>query len=130
MRVCDPLLIRCNIYLALVPNSDSPPTQVLEVRDARVPLSSACNKLDPLLINRKHLIVLNKSDMLGPEDKKRWREYFLSRYALVRTMPPTEMKLFDVPGRREDPTLTSPTQYLSSPWTQESAHALHRCHKY
>ena len=52
-------------------SSQPSPIQVIEVRDARVPLSSACTYLEPMLRNRRHLIVLNKR--VRPPPQKRIR---------------------------------------------------------
>jgi len=52
-----------------------------------VPLSSACAKLKPMLLNRRHIVILNKSDMLRSDEKQRWRDYFASRCATTSFSP-------------------------------------------
>eukprot|EP00775_Hariotina_reticulata_P004201 gene4201-4449_t len=43
---------------------------VLEVRDARVPFSSANPKLSSLLQGKRHIVVLNKADLVDPWQKR------------------------------------------------------------
>ena len=47
---------------------------VLEVRDARIPLSSANPELEKLIRHKRRLVVLNKSDLAAPE-KQQVRTY-------------------------------------------------------
>ena len=49
---------------------------VLEVRDARVPLCSECAQLGSLIQNKRRIIVMNKSDLIGSADTERWVRYF------------------------------------------------------
>ena len=50
--------------------------QVIEVRDARVPLCSKCGRLEDLIQNKRRIIVMNKSDLVGPADMERWVRHF------------------------------------------------------
>jgi len=50
--------------------------QVIEVRDARVPLCSKCGRLEDLIQNKRRIIVMNKSDLIGPADTERWTRHF------------------------------------------------------
>lgn len=52
---------------------------VIELVDARVPLSSKNPDIDELGKNRSRLILLNKSDLADPEANKRWVAYFKER---------------------------------------------------
>ena len=49
---------------------------VIELVDARLPISSRNPKVDELVGSKPHLIVLNKSDIADPEVTKLWEEYF------------------------------------------------------
>lgn len=49
---------------------------LLEVRDARLPLISHNNDLEPLLKRRPNLILLNKTDLADPKLTKLWVKYF------------------------------------------------------
>ncbi|MBA1435174.1 ribosome biogenesis GTPase YlqF [Bombilactobacillus bombi] len=49
---------------------------VLEIRDARLPLSSANPVLDQLIQNKKRLIILNKKDLADASQTKKWQQYF------------------------------------------------------
>ncbi len=49
---------------------------VLEIRDARLPLTSGNPAMDEVLGNKLKLIVLNKMELTTPQGKKAWEEYF------------------------------------------------------
>lgn len=49
---------------------------VLEVRDARIPLSTLHPKLDEWLAGRKRVLVMNRVDMIAPEVRDRWQQWF------------------------------------------------------
>lgn len=48
---------------------------VLQVLDARIPLSSTYNNLENLISQKPCLIIMNKSDVSDPEMNKRWVKY-------------------------------------------------------
>ena len=49
---------------------------VIEVVDARAPLSSRNPELDKLIGNKQHLILLNKKDLANEQITKNWINYF------------------------------------------------------
>ncbi len=49
---------------------------VIEVRDARIPISTSHPHLDRWIQNKKHLLVINRRDMITPEAMKAWDEWF------------------------------------------------------
>ncbi|XP_009591807.1 short integuments 2, mitochondrial [Nicotiana tomentosiformis] len=49
---------------------------VIEVRDARIPLSSANDNLQPMLSEKRRVIALNKKDLANPNIMHRWIRYF------------------------------------------------------
>ncbi|KAM7505443.1 hypothetical protein LguiB_004347 [Lonicera macranthoides] len=49
---------------------------VIEVRDARIPLSSANEDLQPLLSGKRRVIALNKKDLANPNIMHKWTHYF------------------------------------------------------
>lgn len=49
---------------------------VIELIDARIPMSSRNPEVDDIVGNKKRIIVLNKSDMSDPSVNKQWIEYF------------------------------------------------------
>lgn len=51
---------------------------VIEVRDARIPLSSANGDLQPLLSGKRRVIALNKKDLANPNIMHKWLHYFES----------------------------------------------------
>ncbi len=50
----------------------------IELRDARIPLSSANPKINKLIKNKKRVIFLNKSDLVEKKKIKEWINYFKS----------------------------------------------------
>ena len=48
----------------------------MEVRDARLPLCSACAHVEPHLKDRKRLIILNKCDLIEPREQHDWAAHF------------------------------------------------------
>ncbi|KAK9943189.1 hypothetical protein M0R45_008807 [Rubus argutus] len=49
---------------------------VLEVRDARIPLSSAFKQMENYTSSSKRIIVMNKVDLASPSELKEWMKYF------------------------------------------------------
>lgn len=49
---------------------------VIEVRDARIPLSTSHPQMDSWLGNRKRILVLNREDMISSADQNAWATYF------------------------------------------------------
>ncbi len=56
---------------------------VVEVLDARIPLSSRNPDLDQLLSKKERLIALNKVDLADKEISKKWVKYFIEKYQVV-----------------------------------------------
>lgn len=51
---------------------------VLQILDARIPLSSLNPEIERITAGKPHLYVLNKSDLADPEITKQWLAYFKS----------------------------------------------------
>ncbi|KAL0391009.1 UNVERIFIED_CONTAM: arm repeat protein interacting with a [Sesamum calycinum] len=49
---------------------------VIEVRDARIPMSTSHPQMDSWLGNRKRIIVLNREDMISTADRNAWASYY------------------------------------------------------
>ncbi|KAJ4849009.1 hypothetical protein Tsubulata_033336 [Turnera subulata] len=49
---------------------------VIEVRDARIPLSTTHPQMDSWLGNRRRILVLNREDMISKADRNAWATYF------------------------------------------------------
>ncbi|KAL3648838.1 vacuolar diacylglycerol pyrophosphate phosphatase [Castilleja foliolosa] len=49
---------------------------VIEVRDARIPMSTSHPLMDSWLGNRKRIIVLNRDDMITTADRNAWASYY------------------------------------------------------
>ena len=49
---------------------------VLEILDARIPLSSKNPNITSLSKNKKRIIVLNKSDLVSKQELDKWKKYF------------------------------------------------------
>ena len=52
---------------------------IIELVDARTPLSSRNPDIDELGKNKSRMILLNKSDLADPQATKKWMEYFTSK---------------------------------------------------
>ncbi|MEA4960100.1 ribosome biogenesis GTPase YlqF [Lutispora sp.] len=52
---------------------------VIELIDARIPVSSRNPEVDNIVENKKRIIVLNKSDMADPELNNMWKKHFAQR---------------------------------------------------
>ncbi len=52
---------------------------VIEVRDARIPLSTGHPHLDKWINNKKHILVINRSDMISPKTITSWNKWFYSK---------------------------------------------------
>ena len=59
---------------------------VIEVIDARIPVSSRNPIIDELVKNKRRLITLNKSDLSDPKANEAWAETFKKQGNLVLTM--------------------------------------------
>jgi len=56
---------------------------IIELVDARIPLSSRNPDIDSLANNKSRIVLLNKSDLADPKWNKAWTEYFTERGAHV-----------------------------------------------
>lgn len=59
---------------------------VIEVIDARIPVSSRNPIIDDLVKGKKRIIILNKSDLSDPVDNAAWGEYFKQQGNMVLSM--------------------------------------------
>lgn len=59
---------------------------VIEVIDARIPVSSRNPIIDELVMSKRRLIILNKSDLSDPKANEAWAETFKKQGNLVLTM--------------------------------------------
>ncbi|KAG7958581.1 hypothetical protein I3843_10G027300 [Carya illinoinensis] len=88
---------------------------VLEVRDARIPLSSANQDLQPHLSSKRRILALNKRDLANPNIMHKWIHYFdsckqdciainaHSKSSVKKLLDLVELKLREVISR--EPTL-------------------------
>lgn len=68
---------------------------VIELLDARIPMSSRNPEVDEIVGNKKRIIVLNKSDLADPSVNKRWINFFNrenTRVILVNSMKGSGLK--------------------------------------
>ncbi len=68
---------------------------VVELVDARLPISSRNPKVDELVGTKPHLIVLNKSDIADPEVTKLWEDYFSQKGISAVSVSSTSGKNFN-----------------------------------
>lgn len=60
---------------------------VLEIVDARIPLSSKNPDIPKFAKNKKRLLLLNKSDLVEKEELKFWEEYFIKNNMADEVLP-------------------------------------------
>ncbi len=68
---------------------------VIELFDARAPLSSQNPYLEKALANKKKLVLMTKSDLADPNETKLWSEKLKSKYDYLLVMNLTENKIGD-----------------------------------
>ena len=56
---------------------------VIELLDARLPLSSKNPEIDKLAANKKRIVILNKADLADDKKTKEWADYFKSKGFVV-----------------------------------------------
>ena len=56
---------------------------VIEVVDARIPLSSKYIEIEKLIGHKPRLLVLNKADLADPEQSKKWKDYLAKNTGLA-----------------------------------------------
>ena len=56
---------------------------VIELLDARAPLSSINEQLEKIIANKKKLIVLSKPDLADPSQNEKWKRYFMNKETQV-----------------------------------------------
>ena len=59
---------------------------VIEVLDARIPVSSHNKEIDEIFVGKPKIVVLNKSDLSDMEETKKWKEYYLKNGCQVVIM--------------------------------------------
>ncbi|MEG6615317.1 ribosome biogenesis GTPase YlqF [Peptococcaceae bacterium 1198_IL3148] len=75
---------------------------VIELLDARIPLSSRNPMIDEILGKKPRLVVLNKSDLADPTITKRWLEYFKTPISQSVTVDSVTGKGFsEVPAKAQ-----------------------------
>ena len=65
---------------------------VVELLDARIPLSSRNPVIDEIFPSKPRLVVLNKSDIADPETTAKWEQYFRQKGLGVRSISSTSGK--------------------------------------
>ncbi|MBR5997038.1 MAG: hypothetical protein IK028_03340 [Bacilli bacterium] len=59
---------------------------IIELLDARAPISSINENLEKLIQNKKKIIVLTKIDLADPEATKQWVEELRKKYDCILTL--------------------------------------------
>ena len=52
---------------------------IIEVRDARIPLSTGHPHLNKWIINKKHILVINRADMISYSARSNWEKWFIKK---------------------------------------------------
>lgn len=55
---------------------------ILEVLDARIPLSSIYTDITKIIGNKKRLIIMNKADLADLESNHKWKDYLTEKYGV------------------------------------------------
>ena len=78
---------------------------VIELLDARIPMSSRNPEIDKILNNKPRVIALNKSDLSDPACNDAWKGYFASQgISVIYTNAITGMGLNELKGKLKDLT--------------------------
>ena len=56
---------------------------VIEILDARIPISSQNPEIRQIIRNKKRVVILNKCDLSDENDNKKWMEYFIKQGSKV-----------------------------------------------
>ena len=56
---------------------------VLQILDARIPLSSLNPEIERITAGKPHLYILNKADLADPEITKQWLAYFKTAWPWI-----------------------------------------------
>lgn len=76
---------------------------VIELLDARIPMSSRNPMIDEILLDKPRIIVLNKADLADPQATDRWISFFGSRgHACIAVDSSTGTRVGDIPGRVQE----------------------------
>ena len=65
---------------------------VIEILDARAPLSSINPEFENRIANKKRLVVISKSDLADPEETKKWAIYFKNKVNSLLILNLTDAK--------------------------------------
>ena len=63
---------------------------VIELLDARAPLSSINVQLENLIKNKKRLVILTKPDLADPIETKKWEQFLLTKYDSILSLNLTD----------------------------------------
>ena len=76
---------------------------VIELLDARIPMSSRNPMIDEILLDKPRLIVLNKADLADPQSTDRWISFFGERgHSCIAVDSSTGTRVGDIPGRVQE----------------------------
>ncbi|GBF71974.1 ribosome biogenesis GTPase YlqF [Paenibacillus sp. 598K] len=76
---------------------------VIELLDARVPMSSRNPMIDEILLDKPRLIVLNKADLADPRATDRWISFFDGEgHACIAVDSSTGSRVSEIPGRVQE----------------------------
>lgn len=75
---------------------------VIEILDARIPLSSKNPEVEKLVKHKKRIIVLNKMDLVNKNDFSKWEKYFLENDLADKIIPMSVEKGFNIKELRTE----------------------------
>ncbi|WP_067139738.1 ribosome biogenesis GTPase YlqF [Oceanivirga salmonicida] len=75
---------------------------IIEILDARIPLSSKNPEVEKLVKHKKRIIILNKMDLVDKNDFFKWEEYFLANNLADKIIPMSVEKGFNIKELRTE----------------------------
>ena len=87
---------------------------VIELLDARAPLSSINVQLENLIKNKKRLVILTKPDLADPVETKKWEEFLLTKYDSLLSLNLTD-------GNATNQIVKAVTKLGQEKWAKDKA---------
>ena len=87
---------------------------VIELLDARAPLSSINVQLENLIKNKKRLVILTKPDLADPVETKKWEEFLLTKYDSLLSLNLTD-------GNATNQIVKAVTELGQDKWAKDKA---------
>ena len=87
---------------------------VIELLDARAPISSINVQLENLIKNKKRLVILTKPDLADPNETKKWEQFLLTKYDSLLSLNLTD-------GNATNQIIKAVSQLGQEKWAKDKA---------